>query len=194
MQEDVKEWARAMDEGLTTEHTPPVKLMQKLFNRRTSSKKKGELTTKASTPSTPGVVNQFYIDPTGSHNRRPSTPPAASLSSLKSSPIAPLPRAQGLNRLADLREYFEWHKQAVQDSEDWQEDIEAAYQVAFKKRWDLKTIREQKPDKQGKTPIEVIIEAGVPEAIAERLQIDIKEWRASRGGGGGNFKSLAFNQ
>jgi len=46
-----------MDEGLTTKHTPPIKLMQKLFNRRISSKKKGELTTKASTPSTLGVVN-----------------------------------------------------------------------------------------------------------------------------------------
>ena len=154
--------------------------MQKLLNEKTSSKKKGELTSEASTPSTPGVVNQFYIDPTGSHHRRPSTPPAASLSSLKSSPIAPLPRPGGLNRLADLQEYSEWHKQVVQDSEDWQEDIEAAYQVAFKKWWDLKTIREQKPDKQGKTPIEMMIEAGVPEAIAERLQIDIKEWRTLR--------------
>jgi hypothetical protein len=81
----------------------------------------------------------------------------------------------------------------VQDSEDWQEDIEAAYQVAFKKRWDLKTIREQKPDKQEKTPIEVI-EAGVPEAIAETLRMDIKEWRTLRGVGGGNFESLALNQ
>ena len=46
-----------MDKGLTTEYTPPVKLMQKLFNKRISSKKKEELTTKASTPSTLGVVN-----------------------------------------------------------------------------------------------------------------------------------------
>ena len=46
-----------MDKGLTTKYTPPVKLIQKLFNKRISSKKKGELTTKASTSSTPGVVN-----------------------------------------------------------------------------------------------------------------------------------------
>jgi hypothetical protein len=46
-----------MDKGLTTKYTPPVKLIQKLFNKRINSKKKRELTTKASTPSTPGVVN-----------------------------------------------------------------------------------------------------------------------------------------
>ena len=38
-----------------------------------------------------------------------------------------------------------------------------------------------------------MIKAGVLEAIAKRLQIDIKEWRASRGLGGSNFKSLALN-
>ena len=32
-----------MDEGLTTEHTLFVELMQKLFNKRTSSKKKRDL-------------------------------------------------------------------------------------------------------------------------------------------------------
>ena len=98
------------------------------------NKKKDQLTSEASTLSTPGVINQFYINPIGGHHRRPSTPPAASLSGLKSSPVAPLPRPQGVNRLADLREYFEWHKKAVEDSEAWKEDIEAAYQVAFTKR------------------------------------------------------------
>ena len=46
-----------IDKGLTTKYTPPVKLMQKLFNRRISNKKKRELTTKASILSTLGVVN-----------------------------------------------------------------------------------------------------------------------------------------
>ena len=62
------------------------------------------------------------------------------------------------------------------------------------KRWDLKTIREQKPDKQGKTPIEVMIEAGVPEAIAKRLQVDIKEWRSLRSVLGGDLESLGLGQ
>ena len=38
-----------------------------------------------------------------------------------------------------------------------------------------------------------MIKAGVPEAIAKRLQIDIKEWRALRGLGGSDFKSLILN-
>jgi hypothetical protein len=194
MQEDIREWGRAIDEGLTTENNPPINLAQKLFERKTGNKKKEQLTSEASTPSTPGVVNQFYIDPIGSRHRRLSTPPAASLLDLKSSPIAPLPRTQGVNRLADLREYFEWHKKAVEDSEAWQQDVEAAYQVAFTKRWDLKTIREQKPNKQGKTPNEVMIEEGVPEAIAERLQADIKEWRSLRGVLGGDLESLGLGQ
>jgi hypothetical protein len=57
----------------------------------------------------------------------------------------------------------------------------------------LKTIREQKPNKQGKTPNEVMIEEGVPEAIAERLQADIKEWRSLRGVLGGDLESLELD-
>jgi hypothetical protein len=56
----------------------------------------------------------------------------------------------------------------------------------------LKIIREQKPDKQGKTLIKVMIEAGVPEAIAERLQVDIKEWRSLRGVLSGDLESLGL--
>jgi len=43
MQEDVKEWAQAMDEGLTTEYTSPVELMQKLLIRGQVVKRKESL-------------------------------------------------------------------------------------------------------------------------------------------------------
>ena len=79
MQKDVKDWAQAINKGLTIKHTPPVNLMQKLLNRKTSSKKKGELTSKASTLSTLGVANQFYIGLIGSYHKHLSTPLAASL-------------------------------------------------------------------------------------------------------------------
>jgi len=39
-----------------------------------------------------------------------------------------------------------------------------------------------------------MIKAGVLEAIAERLQVDIKEWRSSRGVLSGNLESLGLSQ
>ena len=66
--------------------------MQKLFKRKMGNKKKEQLILKASTLSTLGVINQFYINPISNYYRRPSIPPVASLLGLKLLPITPLPR------------------------------------------------------------------------------------------------------
>ena len=181
MQEDLKEWARAIEDGLATIRTPHSELFEKLQDRKKGGSKKSQLaSTESPTPNTPGVVNQFYIDPTGKQYGRPATPPSGRDPTARSSPVAPLPRSQGLNRVADLREYFNWQKLSVQEDPEWESDLETAYQVARKKRWDLRIIREQKPNKEGKTPVDVMIDEGVPEAIAEQVYQDIKNWRTSR--------------
>ena len=69
--------------------------------------------------------------------------------------------------MADLREYFNWQKLSVQEDPEWESDLEAAYQVAYKKRWDLRIIREQKLNKEGKTLVNIIINKGVLEVITK---------------------------
>lgn len=91
--------------------------------------------------------------------------------------ILPIYRPQGINRVKDLEEFFEYQRQSVAGDLDWEADFEAAHEVVRDLRWDLELLRDKS---DGADPIKELIKAGVKLGVARRLWKDSKKWANER--------------